>query len=860
MSRIAPPARAAVGASDCITVCVVLIQVDGLEPKDVTPQQTPIMWGLAHSDSIGSSGNGSNVPGLSGRAGYMWQAARSVVGAGTAPNTASLLSSAYPERSGVPADLYKDSDGSWRGLYGSADAGGDNGPDHPSLIDPSSTSLLESVSQDGKDLAFSGDPALKQLIDNGPANEGWTPDYQHIDPHLCLLPPELTMPDTPSDPNSWASKGRCVSNDHEVIQQAITDMTGEKGAGTQLAFIHLAELGRVKMLHGDTDSAQASGQTSAAVGEALADTDSAIGAFVAQEVAKGPAEKWAKTVMFVVGSHGYETTPISHRVPYAPKPGTDTTTPNTDNATKDFSDFVAEAGGKLAPQGTAATVYFNRSAQEDDDSYASRLAELRQKILSVNSVCLGQAGAALQGVAQGTECIDKVLYVRKPAGANIPADQLASSYHIDAVGKDGVTPTGASGELLVIAKPLWAFGRPTWVPTQPTDLVGIPSANGLQGVGVSQNPFLGSSGAPRDRAIAAFVNGPSSVVRGWAYDRNGGRAPVTKSRDDSRGDPLKGISPDATAQKDPAYPSSPSVAGQAQLDVSGVYAANDNPSANPAAPDNDANALGHEAQLETVDVAPTIAALLRVSFPGGGASPDQIQGAIAQEAFRGKLSLVSDNEDIGEAEPEPEPPPPPPPPPPLQIEPEQPQPDRCQEFSGLVREVKATVVDDKDGHTVAEAKVGAPLNTIRLEGGFGKPKSQATLTFYRDIGARAHAAKAKKRGKSNVPSNLRALVQFKPFTVPHGCVTIKLKVPPQFSPTHVGLTIQEAKDRDVPPKQRLGGNGQSGASTTFVGVGPTKGLIVPIKDAVALHHRKTRALAKKLHKRSAKSPHKGKRT
>src|SRR4051812_39532392 len=65
-------ARAATGEV-CVPTCVILIQVDGLEPKDVTPQSTPYLWGLAHPQAAGTS---SFAGALANRSGFVWQAPR----------------------------------------------------------------------------------------------------------------------------------------------------------------------------------------------------------------------------------------------------------------------------------------------------------------------------------------------------------------------------------------------------------------------------------------------------------------------------------------------------------------------------------------------------------------------------------------------------------------------------------------------------------------------------------------------------------------------------------------------------------------------------------------------------------------
>src|SRR5688572_30204762 len=82
------------GAATGVCPCVVLIEVDGLEPKDVTPETTPFLWELAHP------GEGQQLD-EGNRAGWTWQAPRSVMSAGTAANSAALLTGSYPKQNGI---------------------------------------------------------------------------------------------------------------------------------------------------------------------------------------------------------------------------------------------------------------------------------------------------------------------------------------------------------------------------------------------------------------------------------------------------------------------------------------------------------------------------------------------------------------------------------------------------------------------------------------------------------------------------------------------------------------------------------------------------------------------------------------
>src|SRR3954470_9596229 len=98
------PARAAADGKDCSPgACVILVEVDGLEPEDVTQVTPPFLWLLAHPHGDDQTGAvASNV--LAGRNGFMWQAARAPMTASTAASAASLLTGANPEQHGITAD------------------------------------------------------------------------------------------------------------------------------------------------------------------------------------------------------------------------------------------------------------------------------------------------------------------------------------------------------------------------------------------------------------------------------------------------------------------------------------------------------------------------------------------------------------------------------------------------------------------------------------------------------------------------------------------------------------------------------------------------------------------------------------
>jgi hypothetical protein len=155
------------------------------------------------------------------------------------------------------------------------------------------------------------------------------------------------------------------------------------------------------------------------------------------------------------------------------------------------------------------------------------------------------------------------------------------------------------------------------------------------------------------------------------------------------------------------------------------------------------------------------------------------------------------------------------------------------DFYGLVRRLTAQVVDSGN-HPYATAKRGAVMSTIRLEGDFGKPEAALSLTFYRSVGARASRARSARR-------TLKAIARFDPFIVKRGHVTIRLKVPPLFSPTYLGVTVREVA------RGRAAARGAATESCTtlktikplrFRCTGPSQGLLLSIADGSRLHQRK----------------------
>lgn len=870
----------------CTPVCVILIQVDGLEPKDVTQTTTPYLWALAHPPAQGP-------PGLAGRSGWIWQAPRGVVSTGAAPATASLLSGAYPEKTGVPAnDFYAQSNPQdaklerrrlGAGGFGDspeADVGHDKA-EQPIGDLPIDTPV--GLLRDGGSLAgvFLGDPGLAKIAAIGGENNGpnWYPSADSGssqftgDPRLCPVPRYL---DTSSSAYNPAS---CPANDMTTASKAAEDLGLSQNSGVGFTFIHLAELGAAKRLAGlprpaGTDASPSPPTPS----QALVNTDAAIGAFV-EQYARTPTSSWNRTVLMVVGTHGYQSTPPSNRVPDPAAPS---------DITRDLSDFVADfakpADGvekgslRLVPQGTMATIYYGLdgkgAAAARDNALAAIKRELEGSALEV--ACATRSSA--------TPCIDRVYYVDKNT-PNTPdtldAKDNHPTWHLDH--RVGDRRSGASGDLVVTLGRGWAVGRAVGVPYQAGVTTGRPATN----------PNTSSSGGPQERAVAALVNGPGQVVRN--LDTFSGSATGVNQ--------VK-YYPVSDRHEDPSDPNNPppirasTPCPDTASDPGGLACANDPAEVGDDADDDGSNGTkGHEAQPETVDFALTISALMRLPFEN---HIDQLQGRPLQEAFVTKLSppCVSDCDD-------------PPPPtcfdvsaitlagqpvpvalscvderdaplsytvvsgpahgtlgpvqddamtytsapgfsgtdtftyqatsasgtsevatatiivvePPVVVRPP------GFDFHGLIRELRARVVDSRN-RTYAQAPRGARMSTIRLEADFGKPETAVTLTFYR------RAVAPRRRGRTRVV-RLKAIARFDPFVVKRGHVTMRLKIPPQFRPTYVGVTVREVA-RTASGRRQLAGGAPCTRLRTFRPVrfrctGPTAGSILSIRDAGRLH-------------------------
>jgi hypothetical protein len=835
-------ARGAEG-DGCSPNCVILIQVDGLEPKDVTPQNTPYLWLLAHPRVQGQSLLGSAI---SQRSGFIWQAPRTVASTGTAPATASLLTGAYPEKTGVPADdFYGPNSAGDAFAHQRLSAGGfgdishpDSGPDHAGPIDSLGIDTLISVISQagGKAGVFLADPGLAPMLDaSSQGDPHWfppgteetgsatTPEGQYTgDPRLCPIP---RYPDSgamfpgqePPDPESAYNPQHCPASDFATIHKAASDLALADNESVGFTFIHLAELGVVKRMAVDADvdgRPEAEGDLPQPPA-ALANTDEAIGTFVERYAQDNPA-KWEKTVLMVVGSHGYQATPLSFRVP-DPK----ATVP----LVGDLSDYVAsfeqgaakEGSLRLVPQGTMGTIYH----VGDPELRADALREIKEDLESPNGPVKTQC-RILRPDPSFSECIRRVSYL-DPATPDT-TDTVAQNnptWRLDPRDPKTGQRTRAAGDLLVELERGWATGR----------AVGLPFQLNLDGKAFT-NPYESSSGGPQERAVAALINGPSQGGNPGAVRNLDSMAPAQLGVSQIKYFPVLNHPVDPSDNDNPPTVDDPSTwkCPDTATDPGGLACAND-----PNEAEKDANvdlpdghkSPGYEAQPETVDFALTISALMQLPFE---AHPDQLQGRPLQEAFLNKLNTVCVGEDceppIVEDPPPPEPPPPPPPPVEVKQEP-------GFNFHGLVRRLRARVVDGK-GRAFARAPRGTKMSSIRLEGDFGKPRSAVTLTFYRQL----PAGRGKGRGAGRV--RLKAMVRFDPFEVKRGEVKITLKVPEVFKPSYVGLTVREiasgakARSSTTKPCTTL----KTRKPVKFRCTGPAAGVIARIVDANRLHKRK----------------------
>ena len=801
--------------------CVLLIEVDGLEPKDVTPETTPFLWALAHPDDPGA---GQLVE--DSRAGWTWEAPRAVMSAGTAANAGALLTGSYPEQHGVPADEFVSPDGTTSRL--------EHQPPEPieqigiahyetdSLLDLVPTSDEGGIKRGAA--AFVGNPALSQIANSGEIAESlkWWPKTGHGDenaePSTVPSPAYCDVPRRPPEEMSEDETPPCSAPDVVTLDRSLAALNSSTGSNVAFTYIHLAELGVIKRRDGDfTPQAPSLDVDSPAAQEslphALAQLDFALAQFITRykDRAQSPttAQKWEDTFVMVVGSHGYETALQARRLP-------------SPDGTTDLETYV-EADGRLqyAPYGSMATIH---ATDADPEARRQAIESIANKLTQGGPVETQCAAISDGDVSNGEKCIKEVLYVRDDvlpgttAGDAKRLSQLYPAWHFDHRSLDEpFAPTRQSGELLVITEPGWAAGR----------ALPQPQTEGEEGgslpISDVADPYLGVAGGPRNRAVAAIVNGPGTGegVRQVQVPRY----PVTASAD----------------------------TGPLQSDPTPKFGSLDEANANPEYDTDEPKypRPGYERQPESVDFAPTIAALL-----GIGMESEQLAGRFLQEAFQRTLAFPEDEppppppptqcadgtDNDGDAkvdlddpgcasaddddEYEPPPPPPPPeviilPPPPV---PEPPPPPKQWSYSGLVRNLSAAV-GDKRGRIFPRVRRGAELSYLILRADFGKPLASVKLSFYK----RQETGDARAARRRTV---VKTLASFDPFSIKRAKnAKLTLRVPAVFKPTHVGVVVQQAR--------RLSGREAAVAKRKklplFKAYGARKGGIYRINNARRMH-------------------------
>jgi hypothetical protein len=798
-------------AGNEVCPCVLVIEVDGLEPKDINREITPVLWELAHPQNAQVLGEG--------RAGFAWQAPRGVMAADTAAGAASLLTGAYPEATGVPANEFVEDGGAVR-----LESTPQDGAKQLAEGDMTAESLLSSVEDDSdgqrKTAGFVGNPALSGLVSEETTQTAvsWYPTNEEDpqnppNPAYCDVPRRLPSggeEDNPPPPY----KPQCSAPDMVTLNAAVQGLNTSEADDVALAYIHLAELGVIKRRDGDVSSVSTpDGGPGTDVPRALAHLDASLAAFFNQirNGASAPrtAAKWGDTYIFLVGNHGYETTLQSQRIP-APDGG------DGQQDVELYLESFDEDGqrGKdleYIPQGTLATIKatatdpavrratlkraFDRLANGGPVEQTTLCGNPEQRTATPSA-----DGTVAPGASQSGGCVGELVFLRPDL---LPAEftetqrreHLISEVHptwrLDHLGEGGV-PTRNSGDLVIVASQGWSTGRAA--PTPMTDA--SEEDTGQLPITDTEDPYTGSAGGPRNRAVAAIVNGPAGGQ--GVRQVSGSFYPVTKGPDEGE------------------FTGSPEAA------TTSVTEAN-------KAPGDDADDDGHERQPITVDFAPTIAALLRVPL-----EDEQLHGRFLQEAFHRELAFPVD-EVVETFEPEPDPviedPPPPepevviiPPPPP----PPAPPPPKTWDFDGLLGKVKVAVGDPK-GRLRPRWRPGTLLDRLVIVGDFGKPLSAVKLSFYRKRRDRTAGA-----GRTVV----RTLATFDPFSIKRSRrAKLTLRVPKVFKPTHVGIVVQQARKRSRREISRARRSSKGKPVPTFVGYGVKMGAIYRIKDARYLHRR-----------------------
>jgi hypothetical protein len=468
-------------------------------------------------------------------------------------------------------------------------------------------------------------------------------------------------------------------------------------------------------------------------------------------------------------------------------------------------------------------------------------------------------------------------------------------------------PNGSGGDLVVVMKPGWGAGKA--VPTQ-SDLQLLLEESG-SGTNLLTNPYPASTGGPRNRAVAAIING-------FALGDSGVRSlSANETRQAPGGGEFDRYPVAAEKQGEEDNPLCVDTGSPLPLAEQDLAAANANP-------EDDANEDGHECQAEVLDFAPTVAALLKVSMPA-----EQICGRILNEAFNNEIVAPVDTEqlpfaaftlgpyaapegqthaqvftksptfefeasedtrivvDCGEEivlettfecrldstseeayEPCTSP---------SQIGPlakgfheycvravsgeARTEPDCAKfevvdffDFEGLIRDLRAKVTD-RSGNTFAKAPKKRVLNRIQISGDYGRPLSAVTLTLYKQtrrkkklcgspvfrpkeaVSAKSsrRAAAASVNAAKSAGCPLTGLARFKPFKIDRGHIDLRLQIPRDYRPTHVGVTVQEVLLRTLTPDQQAACKKSESLLCLYQPTGVAEGGIVKIVGANKLH-------------------------
>jgi hypothetical protein len=131
---------------------------------------------------------------------------------------------------------------------------------------------------------------------------------------------------------------------------------------------------------------------------------------------------------------------------------------------------------------------------------------------------------------------------------------------------------------------------------------------------------------------------------------------------------------------------------------------------------------------------------------------------------------------------------------------------------------------------------------VKTRAKFEKSKKRSCVNV---LSKRLRAARAGQKRAVRKALNAPCLVplaRFDPFTVKRGEVELKLKVPSAYSPSQIGMTVQEVRKMSAEERAQARADQEDKDKPLFpyVPFGPKAGTIVSISDAETLHQRKPR--------------------